>query len=373
MSTTQETIYMMALTQIPHLSLMNAHVLIESMGSATSVIENRKNIQDCIPDATDALAETLKNIDEPLRRAETEFEIATQKGIQCIAFNDTDYPVLLRQCPDSPLVLYYFGNAQLNRQRMVAIVGTRNCTQYGKDIIKNFINDLSKNYPDTLIVSGLAYGVDVNSHRQALDCGMDTVGVLAHGLDQMYPSRHRQIAARMCSQGGILTEYTIGSRLMKGNFIRRNRIVAGMCSSTIVIESAVKGGALITARLASDYNREVFAFPGSIHSQYSEGCNKLISNGEAHLIQSTSDFMRIMGWQEKVAKPQAVELELFPELSNEEKLVVECLKNVDSMQINKISIDTNLPYSQVSSILFELEVKGIVAVLGGARYRLVRR
>ena len=159
---------MMALTQMPHLSLMNAHVLIECMGSATSVFENRKNIRDFIPDATDFLFETLQNIDGPLRLAEAEFETANRKGIQCISFNDTDYPVLLRQCPDSPLVLYYFGNAQLNRQRMVALVGTRNCTQYGKDIIKNFITDLSKNYPDTLIVSGLAYGIDVNSHRRGV-------------------------------------------------------------------------------------------------------------------------------------------------------------------------------------------------------------
>lgn len=361
------------MTQIPHLSLMNAHVLIESMGTASAVFENRKNIRDFIPDATDSLLDILSNINEPIKRAEAEFEEATRKNIQCISYNDPEYPLMLRQCPDAPLVLFYFGNKPINRQRMVAMVGTRNCTQYGKDIIRSFITDISKSYPDTLIVSGLAYGIDVNCHRQALECGMDTVGVVAHGLDTIYPSRHRQIASRMCSQGGILTEYMLGTKLMKGNFIRRNRIVAGMCTSTIVIESAAKGGALITARLASDYNREVFAFPGNIYNQYSEGCNKLISNGEAHLIQSASDFMRIMGWEEKAEKPEAIELELFPELSHDEKIVVDCLKDVDSMQINKISIDTNLSYSQVSSILFELEVKGLVAVLGGARYRLIRR
>ena len=370
--TEQETIHTIALTQLKKLSLINAHVLYENMGNATSVFENRSHLKDFIPDATDMLTEALKDVDEALKRAETEWEYACKKSIQCICYNDMNYPALLRQCPDAPLVLYYFGNADINRKKIINIVGTRKCTDYGKDIIGNFVSDLSKNYPDTLIVSGLAYGVDIHAHTAALKCGMDTVGVLAHGLDTIYPARHRQTAAKMTRQGGLLTEYMSGTTAQKGNFVRRNRIVAGMAEATVVVESAAKGGALITAELAGEYDREVFAFPGRIYDQYSEGCNKLISRQEAHLIQSASDFMRIMGWEEKTAKKEEPMQDLFPQLSAEEQAVVNALKGEDSKQINKIAIDTNLSYSKVSSILFELEMKGIVTVLGGARYRLLR-
>jgi DNA processing protein len=196
--------------------------------------------------------------------------------------------------------------------------------------------------------------------------------VLAHGLDTIYPARHRSTAAQMCHHGGLLTEYLSGTKMQRGFFVRRNRIVAGMSMATVVVESAEKGGALITAELAGEYDREVFAFPGRIYDPYSEGCNKLISRNEAHLIRSCSDFMRLMGWEEPASQKAEEQLELFPELSVEEQAIVDCLKSVDSMQINKISIETNLTYSQVSSALFELEMKGLVAVLGGARYRLLR-
>ncbi len=370
--TEQETIYTIALTQVSHLSLINAHVLYEQMGSASAVFENRQHIRDCIPEATDVLQSALSDVGEALKRAEQEWKYAEGKGIRCLCYNDSDYPVLLRQCPDAPLVLYYFGNAPLNRQRVINIVGTRRCTEYGKDIIRNFVSDLSRCYPDTLIVSGLAYGVDIHAHTDALQCGMDTVGVLAHGLDTIYPARHRSTAAQMCHHGGLLTEYLSGTKMQRGFFVRRNRIVAGMSMATVVVESAEKGGALITAELAGEYDREVFAFPGRIYDPYSEGCNKLISRNEAHLIRSCSDFMRLMGWEEPASQKAEEQLELFPELSVEEQAIVDCLKSVDSMQINKISIETNMTYSQVSSALFELEMKGLVAVLGGARYRLLR-
>lgn len=369
--TEQETIYSIALTQLSKMSLMNAHVLYENMGSASAVFENRSHIRDFIPDASDLLIAALGDVDEALRRAETEYAYTLRKNIRCVCYNDTDYPELLRQCPDAPLVLYFFGNTQLNRQRIINIVGTRKCTDYGKDIIRAFVNDLCAFCPDMLIVSGLAYGVDIHAHTAALQAGMDTVGVLAHGLDTIYPARHRATAAKMVGQGGLLTEYVSGTPLHKGNFVRRNRIVAGMSHATIVVESAAKGGALITAGLAADYDREVFAFPGRIYDQYSEGSNKLIARNQAHLIQSAADFMDIMGWQRPAAQRPAAEPTLFPELSPEEQAVVDCLRKEDSVQINRISIEANLPLHQVSAILFELELKGLVAVLGGARYRLI--
>ena len=353
------------------MSLMNAHVLYENMGSASAVFENRRNIRDFIPDASDLLITALADVDEALKHAEQEYEYAQNKNIQCVCFNDTDYPALLRQCPDAPLVLFFFGNAKLNRQKIVSIVGTRKCTEYGKDIIRNFVNDLCEACPDTLIVSGLAYGVDIHAHQNALQVGMDTVGVVAHGLDTIYPQRHRATAAAMTRQGGLLTEYVSGTPLHRGNFVRRNRIVAGMAHATVVVESAGKGGALITAGLAADYDHEVFAFPGRIYDQYSEGCNKLIARNQAHLIQSAADFLNIMGWEQNTPKQKLSEPTLFPSLSPEEQAIVECLKNEDSMQINRISVLTNLPFHHVSALLFELELKGVVAVLGGARYRLL--
>ena len=351
---------------------MNAHVLYENMGSASAVFENRKHIRDFIPDASDLLMASLSDVDEALRHAETEYAYSLKKNISCICFNDTDYPELLRQCPDAPLVLYFFGNVSVNRKKIVSIVGTRKCTEYGKDIIRNFVNDLCASYPGTLIVSGLAYGVDIHAHDAALQAGMDTIGVLAHGLDTIYPQRHRATAARMTKQGGLLTEYISGTPLHKSNFVRRNRIVAGMAHATVVVESAEKGGALITAGLASDYDREVCAFPGRIYDQYSEGCNKIIARNQAHLIQSAADFMSIMGWEQKTPKEKCAEPTLFAELSPEEQSIVDCLMKEESMQINRISVLTNLPFHQVSALLFELELKGIVTVLGGARYRLLR-
>ncbi len=359
------------MTQLPNLSLMNAHVLYENMGSASSVFENRHHIRDFLPDASDLLISSLSSVDEALKHAEAEYAYTVRKNISCICFNDTDYPELLRQCPDAPLVLYFFGNVPINRQKIVSIVGTRKCTEYGKDIIRNFVSDLSASYPDLLVVSGLAYGVDIHAHDAALQNGMDTVGVLAHGLDTIYPPRHRSTAARMSRQGGLLTEYISGTPLHRSNFVRRNRIVAGMSHATVVIESAAKGGALITAGLASDYDREVFAFPGRIYDQYSEGCNKLIARNQAHLIQSASDFMNLMGWEQKSESSKVSEPALFPQLSPEEQSIVDCLQKEESMQINRISVLTNLPFHQVSALLFELELKGLVAVLGGARYRLL--
>ena len=350
---------------------MNAHVLYENMGSASAIFENRNHIRDFIPDASELLVNALADVDEAVKRAEQEYSYTAGKNIECICFNDPGYPSLLRQCPDAPIVLYFFGNAEINRQKIINIVGTRKCTEYGKDIIRNFVNELNANYPDILVVSGLAYGVDIHAHNAALQAGMDTVGVLAHGLNTIYPARHRSTAAKMAQQGGLLTEYISGTPLHKSNFVRRNRIVAGMSHATVVIESAGKGGALITAGLATDYDREVFAFPGRIYDQYSEGCNKLIARNQAHLIQSASDFLNIMGWEPKTVKEKVEEPLLFPNLTPDEKAIVDCLKNEDSMQINRISVMTNLPFHQVSALLFELELKGLVVVLGGARYRLV--
>ena len=290
---------------------------------------------------------------------------------------DEDYPQRLKECEDAPLVLYYCGSANLNSQRVINIVGTRKCSEYGREVCNNFIADLKRYYPDTLIVSGLAYGIDVCAHRAALDNGMATVGVLAHGLDTIYPSMHRKIAADMVhQQGGLLTEYTTHTTPEKGNFVRRNRIVAGLCDACIVVESSAKGGSLITAELAMEYNRDVFAFPGRVYDEYSQGCNNLIRRQRATLITCASDLLDAMGWENPLAnasKPKAVQQELFPDLTDEERALVNTLKSVDDKHINQIAIDANIPYSRASMILFDLEMKGIVKALGGARYKLIHK
>lgn len=373
----QEIIAAIALTKLKGLSLLNARILMEALGSASEVFAHRKDIVSLIPDASKRLVEAFGDVDEAMKIAEEEMAFIEQKRLKVFTLLDEDYPQRLKECEDAPLVLYYCGSANLNSQRIINIVGTRKCSEYGREVCNNFIADLKRYYPDTLIVSGLAYGIDVCAHRAALDNGMATVGVLAHGLDTIYPSMHRKIAADMVhQQGGLLTEYTTHTTPEKGNFVRRNRIVAGLCDACIVVESSAKGGSLITAELAMEYNRDVFAFPGRVYDEHSQGCNNLIRRQQATLITCAADLLDAMGWENPLAnasKPQAVQQELFPDLTDEERALVNTLKSVDDKHINQIAIDANIPYSRASMILFDLEMKGIVKALGGARYKLIHK
>jgi DNA processing protein len=237
------------------------------------------------------------------------------------------------------------------------------------------VRDLKSLCPQLLIVSGLAYGVDINAHRAALENGYETVGVLAHGLDQIYPHRHRETAVKMISQGGLLTEFFTQTNADKVNFVRRNRIVAGMSDACILVESAARGGGLITARLSRDYNRDVFAFPGKVGDEYSKGCNNLIRNNGAALITSAQDFVEAMGWitdaQLNEARQKGIERQLFPSLSPEEMQIVGALQKQNDQQINMLSVTSNLPVARLTAILFELELKGVVKVLAGGTYHLL--
>lgn len=370
----QEILSTMALTKVRQLSQSNARLLYEEIGSAEGVFAHRNDIRDVIPDATVRLVNALADTDEAFRRAEAEMEFMRGKRVRCITLNDSEYPLRLRECADAPLCLYYCGNADLNATKVISVIGTRHCTEYGRDVCRNFIADLFRYHPDTLIVSGLAYGIDINAHRAALANGMATVGVLAHGLDTIYPSLHRHTATQMVDNGGLLTEYMSHTIPEKGNFVRRNRIVAGMCDATIVVESASKGGAIITAKLAQAYNRDVFAFPGRVYDEHSEGCNRMIKDNNAALIQNAEDLVEAMCWSNPLKeKAEPLQQELFPGLSDEEELIVKALTGVDDKQVNQIVVETGLSYSRVSSLMFELEIKGVVAVLGGARYRIVKR
>ena len=370
-----EVIAAMTLMRINYFSLSGLTLMYRELGNAQTIIEHHANIRDIFPDASEKLVNGLRNIDEAKARAEAELEFCQKHGILPLPMNDERYPARLRECDDAPLMLFYRGNADLNQQRVINIVGTRHCTAYGKDVISRFVRDLKSLCPQLLIVSGLAYGVDINAHRAALENGYETVGVLAHGLDQIYPPRHRETAVKMISQGGLLTEFFTQTNADKVNFVRRNRIVAGMSDACILVESAARGGGLITARLSRDYNRDVFAFPGRVGDEYSEGCNNLIRNNGAALITSAQDFVEAMGWitdaQLNEARQKGIERQLFPSLSPEEMQIVGALQKQNDQQINMLSVTSNLPVARLTAILFELELKGVVKVLAGGTYHLL--
>ena len=246
----EEIFYAMALTRLTNFNFQQALELYKAVGSAQGIYEHRNEIGDVVKEATPRLQEALKDWSEAMKRAEFEQKFMQEHQIRALTLMDDDYPQRLSECADAPLVIYFRGNVDLNQSKIVSIVGTRQCTQYGKDLIHRFINDLHRMCPQVLVVSGLAYGVDICAHREALNNGYETVAVLAHGLDQIYPYRHRDTAVQMLSHGGLLTEFMSQTNADKQNFVRRNRIVAGMADSTIVIESAAKGGGLITADIA---------------------------------------------------------------------------------------------------------------------------
>lgn len=374
--TEQETLYAISLSFVPRLNLLNRKMLLEKMGSATEIFEQRHNLKEILPHTNQATLEALAMMDVHLKRAEEELAFAQSGHIQCIGFYDEDYPARLRDCPDAPILLYYRGTADLNCQHIVSMVGTRQITAYGKDLCQQFVKELKQLCPDTLIVSGLAYGVDVNCHRAALEQGMDTNGVLAHGLDQIYPRMHRDTAVQMVKHGGLLTEFPSRSNADKKNFVQRNRIVAGMADATIVVESAQKGGSLITAEIAESYGRDVFAFPGRVGDTCSEGCNNLIQSNRAGLITCAEDFVKAMGWETecKLRKQmsEGLQQELFPDLTEEEQRIVKALAGTDSKQMNILAVDTALPISKLTSLLFGLELKGVVRLLSGGCYRLAK-
>ena len=367
----------MALTRLTNFNFQQALALYKAVGSAQMLYEHRNDIGDIIKDASPRLTEALKDWNDAMKRAETEVRFMEEHRIRALTLTSDDYPQRLKDCPDAPIILYYTGNADLNQKRIVSIVGTRRMTTYGQDLIRRFIGDLRTLCPEVLIVSGLAYGVDICVHRHALANGYPTVAVLAHGLDQIYPYRHRDTAAEMLNHGGLLTEFMTQTNADKPNFVRRNRIVAGMADGTILIESASKGGGLITCEIAQSYNRGVFAFPGNVGQAYSEGCNNLIRDNGASLISNAQDFVKAMDW------PTIQEMPLFsqstgssvvaqiPNLSQEEQQVVSLFQQANDLQLNILSVKSGIPIGRLTALLFELEMKGVVKPLAGGTYHLL--
>jgi len=370
-----ELFYTMALTRLTNFNYQQALELYRMVGSAQLLYEHRNEIGDIIHDASPHLMTALQDWDDAMKRAGFEQKYMYEHGIRGLVLSDEDYPQRLLECPDAPLVLYYKGNADLNQAKIISIVGTRRITTYGQDLVRRFVSHLKRYCPQLLIVSGLAYGVDINAHREALANGYPTVGVLAHGLDTIYPYRHRDTAAEMLNRGGLLTEFMTQTNADKPNFVRRNRIVAGMADAVILVESAVKGGGLITCEIAQSYNRAVFAFPGSVNAEFSKGCNNLIRDNGAGLISDADDFIKAMGWQDEAQRQRAladgIERSLFPDLSTQEQQIVSLLQETNDVQLNILSVKSAIPIGQLTALLFQLEMKGVVKPLAGGMYHLL--
>lgn len=368
---TDSRIYQIGLTMINGIGDVLARHLLETVGNAEMIFTERSAALQKIPGISGSLAAEIKR-PEVLLRAEQELAFAEKNRVRLYFFSEADYPARLKECPDAPILFYLKGNADLNAPRILSIVGTRKATDYGKGLTESFIKELAASFPDTLIVSGLAYGIDICAHRNALKFDLPTVAVLAHGLDRIYPPLHRPTAVEMVQQGGLLTDFPTGTIPNKPNFIKRNRIVAGLSDATLVVESAEKGGSLITADIAFSYGRDVFAFPGRVRDLNSKGCHWLIRQNKAALITSADDLIAALCWDVNapaLSLPQQAEI-LFPDHPQNEKLMA-LLREHGEIHINQLAVEMDLPVHQVLSLLFELEMDGQIRGLPGDRYKLV--
>ena len=364
----EKLIYQIAITQIKGVGNITAKTLLAHVGSIEDIFKQSRSQLLKIPNIGEFLVAQLnKERDNAFRRAEKELEFITKHNITPLFFTDDAYPYRLKECDDAPIIVYTKGNQDFNAGRFVGIVGTRKLTDYGKTQCQKLITEFSQR--NITIVSGLAYGADICAHKAALEQGLNTVGVLGHGLDRIYPDLHRSTAARMLSQGALLTEYPSGTNPDKQNFVQRNRIIAGLVDALVVVESAARGGSLITAEVANSYNRDVFAFPGRTSDEFSAGCNALIRENKAALIENAADLEKMMGWEQSAKNKHIIEPMIFAELSEEEKQILTLIKTPEGLHINQIAIKMEKPVSRIASRLIEMEFKGLVKPLPGSMYK----
>jgi DNA processing protein len=361
-----DLIYQISLSLVPNIGDVHAKALMNYFGDAKAIFLAKKKELEDIEGIGTVRAKSIKEFIN-FKLAEDEIAFIKKYKITPLFITDKNYPKRLLNCYDSPIVLYYKGNADLNALKIVSIVGTRNSDEYGKSVCEKFITDLADQ--NILIVSGLAFGIDSIAHKSALKNNLNTVGVLAHGLDRIYPSQNKSLARQMVENGGLLTDYKSGTNPDRQNFPKRNRIVAGMSDAVIIIESGLKGGSLITAELANGYNRDVFAVPGRISDVKNEGCNFLIRNNKAALITSADDLLDNMGWKEKRISPKK-QRELFIELSANEKIIIDILQRQPHVHIDELFIKSGLNSSEVASALLTLEMQGVVNSMPGKLFKI---
>lgn len=361
--------FAVALTLIEGVGPVNARRLLAYCGSAEQIFYEKKHKLLKIPGIGEYIANFIKNFKD-FERAEKEVEFIRKYQINTLFFTDENYPFRLKPYDDAPVLLFCKGKMDLNNDKIISIVGTRNPTDYGKSFCEKLINKISSY--NILVVSGMAFGIDITAHRACLHNNMSTVGVMAHGLDRIYPATHKSTAEKMLANGGLITEFISNTKPDRENFPKRNRIVAALADATIVIETAIKGGSMITAQLAFDYNKEVFALPGRIDEEKSKGCNFLIKQNKAAMIESADDLLLALNWKENNKQKKLPEqTALFTQLSPEEEQIINCIKDKGNTIIDVISLQLNMPVSLVSAHLLNLEFKGIIKSLPGKVYGLV--
>jgi DNA processing protein len=361
--------YKIGIGLIPKIGPVLTKRLVAYCGSVENVFREKKATLAKIPGIGETLVDHIsrcKNLDA----ADAEIDFIQQHQITALFYLDADYPERLRQCEDAPVLLYTRGNTPLNRNKVISIVGTRNPTDYGRSVTRELVDALAAAYPDILVVSGLAYGIDICAHKSALKNSLDTLAVLGHGLSFIYPASHREAARQIIGKGALMTEFRHDEKPEAVNFVKRNRIIAGLADATIVMESGEKGGALITADIANSYHRDVFAFPGRVTDKCSTGCNRLIKTNRAALIESLKDLEYLMGWQRAGKASGPMQKELFIELGPEEMKILDLLRSESNLTIDQIALLGNMQISKVSGLLLNLEFKGLVKCLPGRVYQL---
>lgn len=360
--------YYIAMSFLHKIGPIHAKNLISYCGSVENVFKQKKAHLLKVPGIGGKLADLISS-GAVFKQAEIELEFVEKYKINVIPYTDSEYPKRLLHCADSPIVLYAKGNTDLNPKRTLAIVGTRKCTKYGRDFVAQLIEEL--NNIDIQIISGLALGIDAEAHKNAVDFNKNTVGVLGHALNMMYPPEHKNLAIKMIENGGaLLSEYPSQNKMHPSNFPQRNRIIAGMSDAVIVVESAVKGGSVITANIANSYNRDVFALPGRYKDKASKGCNFLLKTFKAQIIESADDLLKQMSWDEGEKKPRKIQRELALDLNEQENKIINALKDSDGLETDLLAVKTNLSGSKLATHLLELELKGIIYSLPGNRFVL---
>ena len=362
-------IHKIALGLIPHIGDISAKKLVSHFGSVEAVFsESHKNMIK-IPGIGPTLAQHICNRSY-LENAEKEAEYVTKHDIKTFFYLDNDYPYRLKQCEDSPVVFFFKGTSDLNSNKLLSVVGTRNATQRGKELCNKIVENLAERHSDLIIASGLAYGIDIEAHKAAIANNLQTIGILGHGLKIIYPSAHISIAKKMIDNGGLLTDFLSNEQPERPNFLKRNRIIAGLSDATLVVESGVKGGSLVTADIANSYNRDVFALPGRPDDKWSAGCNNLIKTNKAALVESADDIEFFLGWKSKKSK-EPVQKSLFAELDNNEKTIFELIAKEGEMTIDAICRSCKIPVHKLSSQLLQMEFKGVLKCYPGNIYKTV--
>ncbi|MBK9285390.1 MAG: DNA-protecting protein DprA [Sphingobacteriaceae bacterium] len=365
----EDLIYQIGLTLIDGVGDINAKNLLAYCGSPREVFKQKKTSLTKVPGIGERLALSISNHKKLLKRAEEEVRFIEKYKIKPLFFTDEEYPNRLKYCSDSPIMLFYKGNANLNKSKVISVVGSRKPSEYGRQMTQNFIQELQGS--DVLVVSGLAYGIDICAHRASLDNQLQTVGVLAHGLDRIYPQTHDKTAKKMISNGGLLTDFMSGTNPDAVNFPKRNRIVAGMCDALVVVESKRQGGSLITATIANSYNKDVFAFPGRAGEALAEGGNGLIKQNKAVLIENAADLFYAMQWEEKESKKKAGQIPLLLNLTDEEKRIINAFGSKKEMHMDEICYISGMTISKVAALLLQMEFNYIIKSKPGKMFEVL--